>query len=198
MKTAAIILNSPEDIGLVTESDIVCADGGYKHLFGIAPVAIVGDLDSLDSAPEGVPFIKFPVEKNETDGQLAIDYCADSGYNDIVIYGALGGRIEHILGNLGLLAYAAEKNIKAVIKEPDLTIELLDGTFTREVKKGDKISFYPFGGDVTVRHSSGLYYPLENLHLAAGANRGVSNIATDKKIGLDFDGGRLLYIRYFN
>lgn len=198
MKTAAIILNSPEDIGSVTESDIICADGGYKHLSGIVPVAVVGDLDSLNTAPVGVPFIRYPVEKNETDGQLAIDYCADRGYDNIVIYGALGGRIEHILGNLGLLAYATEKNITAIIKEPDLTIELLSGTFTKNVEKGDKISFYPFGGDVTVIHSRGLYYPLENLHLAAGANRGVSNIATDKKIGLDFDGGRLLYIRYFN
>ncbi len=196
MDTVAIVLNTPDDIAEIKEDYVICADGGYRHLHGSMPTAIVGDFDSLDEVPEGVQKITYPIEKNETDGQLAIDYAKERGFSSIRLYGALGGRIEHILGNIGLLAYAASVGIDAEIAEANLTIRLYSASFDTPAKLHEKISVVPFGGDVTVLHSRGLYYPLENLYLAAGTNRGISNIAVEKEIGLDFDQGRLLLIRY--
>lgn len=196
MKTAAIILKTPLDIARVAETDVICADAGYYKLCGVTPIAVVGDFDSGDDIPSNVKKITFPVEKNETDGQLAEDYAKLLGYEKVVIYGALGGKIEHILGNLGLLLHAHDLGLSAVIKEPQVTIELLTGSFRRAVNVNDSISFYPLCGDVLVKHSYGLYYPLENLLLTADTGRSISNVAKEKEIGLDFTDGRLLLIRY--
>lgn len=197
MKSVAIILNTPDDIAEITETDVICADGGVRHLKSRRPIAVVGDFDStVGIISSDVPLISFPAEKNETDGQLALDYAKAQGYGKAVIYGALGGRIEHILGNIGLLEYARKIGLNAFIKEPTLKITLFDASFTVQADAGDTLSVFSFGGGVTVKHSRGLYYPLENLYLPSGTNRGISNIAVKEEIGLDFDDGRLLVIHY--
>ena len=106
MKTAAIILNTPDDIGEITESDVICADNGLSRIH----VAVVGDLDSLENRKDGLNYVVFPKEKDETDGQLALLYAKSAGYDAVTIYGATGGDIGQILGNIGLLKYA--KDIK--------------------------------------------------------------------------------------
>ena len=102
MKTAALSLNSPEETAPVTERDVICADGGLKHA-KVAPVAVIGDFDSLSDKPENLNYVSYPVEKNATDGQLAIDFAKEHGYDAVTIYGALKGKPDHVLGNLGLL-----------------------------------------------------------------------------------------------
>lgn len=73
MKTAAIILNTPDEIGEITESDVICADNGLSRIH-VTPVAVVGDLDSLENRKDGLNYVVFPKEKDETDGQLALLY----------------------------------------------------------------------------------------------------------------------------
>lgn len=191
MKTAAIILNSPEETAPVTERDVICADGGLRHA-KVVPVAVIGDFDSLSDKPENLNYVSYPVEKDATDGQLAIDYAKEHGYDAVTIYGALKGKPDHVLGNLGLLKYAHDLDIDAVIKEKDLSVSLVYGKFNIKTKTRARVSLFPFFGDAVVRSSHGLYYPLENLRLKAGTNRGLSNVATDDEISLDVSEGYLL------
>lgn len=194
MKSVAIILNSPDETAVITESDIICADGGYRHC-PHTPIAVIGDFDSSD-APKNVNMIRYPKEKDETDGQLAISFAHSLGYEEVVIYGALGGDIGHVLGNIGLLSYAESLGIKALIKEKNSIIKKLDGNVREIVGKGNKVSLFPYFGDATVKHSTGLYYPLIGLELKSGTNRGLSNVATDDEITLDIALGSLLAIIY--
>ncbi|MCI7769929.1 MAG: thiamine diphosphokinase [Christensenellaceae bacterium] len=191
MKTAALILNSPEETAPVTERDVICADGGLRHA-KVVPVAVIGDFDSLSDKPENLNYVSYPVEKNATDGQLAIDYAKEHGYDAVTIYGALKGKPDHVLGNLGLLKYAHDLDIDAVIKEKDLSVRLVYDKFNIKTKTRARVSLFPFFGDAVVRSSHGLYYPLENLRLKAGTNRGLSNVATDDEISLDVSEGYLL------
>ena len=191
MKTAALILNSPEETAPVTERDVICADGGLKHA-KVVPVAVIGDFDSLSDKPENLNYVSYPVEKNATDGQLAIDFAKEHGYDAVTIYGALKGKPDHVLGNLGLLKYAHDIDIEAVIKEKDLTVRLVYGKFNIKTKTRTRVSLFPFFGDAVVRSSRGLYYPLENLRLNPGTNRGLSNVATCDEISLDVSEGYLL------
>ncbi len=194
MKSVAIILNSPEKPAAVEEVDIICADGGYRHC-PRTPIAVIGDFDS-SVLPTGVKTIRYSKEKDETDGQLAIDYALRSGYEKITIYGALGGDIGHVLGNIGLLSYADGLAADVIIKEKNLTIKKLSGIVEEIIGKGNKVSLFPFFGDATVKHSSGLYYPLYDLKLVSGSNRGLSNIATEDVITLEIIEGSLLGIFY--
>lgn len=198
MKTAAIVLNSPGPVAEILEEHVVCADGGLRHLGERKPDAVIGDLDSLGFVPEGTEVRRYPREKNETDGELAVDYCAERGFGRVVLYGALGGDAGHVFGNAGLLLRAAERGMEALIRERDLTMEAASGSFRKAVRRGERISLVPFGGDALVSSSSGLKYPLTNLLLRAGTGRGLSNVATDEEISLEIGSGRLLVIRYFN
>jgi thiamine pyrophosphokinase len=42
-------------------------------------------------------------DKDETDLELALHYACTSGYREILVVGALGGRLDQTLGNLSLL-----------------------------------------------------------------------------------------------
>ena len=73
------------------------------------PDLLIGDLDSvppeqIDSmASQAVEIQRFPVEKDETDLELALFEVARRGYKEIFLVGALGGRIDQTLANLFLL-----------------------------------------------------------------------------------------------
>lgn len=101
MKTAAILLNGPCLDSEIVETDVIAADGGLKLLKNRKPVACVGDFDSLENKPEGINYVVFPKEKDETDGQLAVSYAKQAGYDQVNIYAATGGDLGQVLGKWG-------------------------------------------------------------------------------------------------
>lgn len=184
----AIILNSPEKIRVkeMTENEIIYADGGYsnaKYFKDRKTLAVVGDFDTLSKVPENEKVIKLNREKDFTDGERAIYYAKEIGADEVCIYGAFGGKPEHILGNLTLLKTAWKAGLKASAKYGGRTIKLLPrGKYEIKVKKGGSFSFIPFGKNVCFGKSDGLYYPLDNLTLTPYDTRGISNIALSDKI----------------
>ncbi len=123
----------------------------------------------------GCKIIQHPQNKNETDFELALRYAVEAIYPEILVVGALGGRLDQILGNLSVLT-----NPDFV----DLNISVDDGVefarFTRhdlEIrgKAGDTISLIPWGGEVQGITTTGLRWPLENESLFPDKTRGISN-----------------------
>ena len=194
----AVVLNTPEKIALVTEKTVIYADGGYaKHgLDDGKNVTVVGDFDSLGYTPNSESTVKLDCEKNFTDGEFAVRTAVKQGADEIVIYGALGGRIDHIICNLALLKIAKNLGVKAHIKEKDLKIYLLDGESKFSAKKGVSVSVLPYGDSAVVERSTGLYYPLENLTITNADTRGISNIATEREFTLSVTNGQCLVIVY--
>ena len=115
---AALVLNAPELDTEVKESVIIAADGGYRHVEGKNVIAVIGDLDTLKRIPENVKLIRYPVEKNATDGELAIEYAVAEGVTELNIYGGLGGKPEHVAGNLNLLARSPSEKVSAQSSSP--------------------------------------------------------------------------------
>lgn len=193
---AALVLNAPELDTEVKEDAIIAADGGYRHVEGKNVIAVIGDLDTLKRIPENVKLIRYPVEKNATDGELAIEYAAASGVKELNIYGGLGGKPEHVLGNLNLLAFAHEKGIRAVIRSRDYDVYFACGAFRATVVKGAAVSVFPHGGEALIDRSEGLYYPLEGLTVAPSSSRGISNVATADEIAFEVKrGAALVFVR---
>lgn len=111
----------------------ISVDGGLKvyHRLQILPHLMVGD---GDSTPPGllawvqenhVPNQKFPVEKDATDTELALDIAISKAPDQIWILGGIGSRLDHTLGNLGLLEYAHTKKADAVLISPQHEVHLL-------------------------------------------------------------------------
>ena len=179
---------------------VVAADGGLRHLLaaGMSPGVVVGDFDSAPNElvqlarQRGAEIIQYPVAKDKTDLELALDLAVERGAHEVVVIGAIGGRIDHQLGNVLLLASPAFASVAVRIVdragaidrtctlEPSSGHEILAITGRAEIRGrvGDVVSLLPLNGAVTGITTTGLLYPLTDEGLALGSSRGMSNVLT--------------------
>lgn len=163
---------------------IICADGGIKHLInvGIPPHVFIGDFDSCEfNVAETHPILQNteisrhnPI-KDDTDMQLCIDYALTKGVSEIIIFAALGGRIDHELSNIYNLRYILEKGVFGMIYSDTNHIYITDKYLKIKREDGYKLSIVPLTSKVSGVNLSGLYYPLENAELSQGSSLGISN-----------------------
>lgn len=187
----------PEDI-------LIAADGGYAHcqVFGLVPNVVIGDFDSLEPAQvpvleaSGVRIIRYPVRKDYTDLELAVQFTINLSPEEILVFGALGKRWDQTLANLLL---------PAAFQSVDIPIRLMDGlqeimlirpgqTLKLKGQPGDTISLIPLGGDAYGVATQGLEWPLKEETLHFGATRGVSNVLMDEIGSVYLEDGLLLVV----
>ena len=157
---------------------VIAADGGYKYLqqAGIKPDIVIGDFDSLGKAPEGEKIIRLKPEKDVTDTYAAVSEGIKCGYSRFNIYGASGGRIEHTLANIQLIASLAEKNMQASIFDGSTVITAVTAKTLRfDSAYNGYISIFAHSDKCTGVCLRGLKYPLENAELNNLFPLGVSN-----------------------
>ena len=97
---------------------VLCADGGWQlaRRAKATPDLVIGDFDSSRQPEEG-PVERHPVEKDDTDTMLCLKRGLALGYDDFLIVGGFGGRIDHTLGNLQAMHYAADRGASAVMTD---------------------------------------------------------------------------------
>ncbi len=181
---------------------VIAADGGANWLnaHGRAPQQIVGDMDSVD--PEvlsrleaaGCLVIRYPAHKDETDAELALAAAAALRPREIIVLGALGGRIDHELGNLSLLAMRELSGIAVRIYDGLSTLWLVTDASEIGGAPGDLVSLIPWGGDACGIHTEGLAYPLRGEALRFGPSRGVSNALLGEQGRVSLESGQLLIV----
>jgi thiamine pyrophosphokinase len=189
----------------VREGDLIIgADGGAGRAlaWGLIPHWVIGDMDSLREGDRtvltahGCQFVEHPRAKDETDLELALTFAAERGAHEIVILGALGGRLDHTLANVLLLALPAfdESSIRIVDGDQEALL-IRNGQATAIAgKPGDLVSLLPLGGDVRGVTTSGLAWALEGDTLCFGFSRGVSNQMTAPAARVQIEAGYLLVI----
>jgi thiamine pyrophosphokinase len=183
---------------------VIAADGGARHAERLSRRIDrwVGDADSIGEATlehlaaAGVAVERHPVDKDETDAELAVRAAAAAGAWRITIRGALGGeRVDHELGNVGLLAMAELAGRAVVLLDAAARIRLAGpGPVDLAGRVGDLVSLLPFDGDAVGITTKGLRYPLRDEPLVAGPARGLSNVRVAAAASLEIRGGRLLVI----
>lgn len=89
----------------------IAVDGGFSSLcaIGVTPDFALGDFDSLGHVPQGVPIERHPVMKDDSDTALALEWALAHGMREVVVYGALGGRLDHTLATLSALVGAGAR-----------------------------------------------------------------------------------------
>ncbi|SFL29478.1 thiamine diphosphokinase [Halanaerobium salsuginis] len=181
---------------------IIAVDGGSNRLreVGLMPDLIIGDLDSITQEnynfyqSKGVKFNQHPVEKDQTDSELAVDFCLNNNFTELIIIAALGGRIDQQLANLNLLEYISEEGLTAKIMDKNLEIALLTNskTFSNQVNK--RLSLIPQTKVVKGVTILGCKYPLDTVDLLRSKTRGISNLITEQQAVIKLESGLLLYI----
>jgi thiamine pyrophosphokinase len=182
------------------DDTLICADGGTRHALalGVRPHLIIGDMDSAEQDQlqefNDVPMERFSHDKNETDLELAIDHAFDLNPDQILVVGALGGRLDHTLGNIALLNDA---------RHPSLDIRLDDGVeeilICRDQVQvhgtsGDLVSLLPWQGTVTDVRTENLKWPLKSETLYPDKTRGISNEMLGNAASISIGSGLLLVI----
>lgn len=187
-----------EEFPVINSDDfIIAADKGAEILInkGITPHLTVGDFDSSSVIPEE-NVIRLPVEKDVTDTNAAVGIALERGYDEIHIYGGMGGRIDHTFANYSLAASLAEKGIRAYLfGEGYCVTALADGKITLPGRKGDTVSVFSWSEEcrgVTLR---GLKYPLENAVLSRNFALGVSNSFLEENAEIAVKEGILLIMQ---
>ncbi len=176
---------------------IIAADSGWDLACsaGIVPGYYIGDMDSVDDhkgvneLPES-NLLKFPVDKDYTDTELALKFVDDADYRDIVLIGGGGGRIDHLLAITSLFEkdprpsewFTAEEQVVFIERDCDLVCRI-----------GQTISVFPCPGSSAVVSTEGLKWELENFKLTTG-NYSLSNTALNESINIHVHTGAVLLI----
>ena len=184
-------------------TSVIAADGGLDHVYalGLRVNLVVGDFDSVSESAlararaEGVAIDHHAAAKDETDLELALDHLCARGAIRVLVLGAGGGRLDHALGNLLLLAserYAAIE-LDAWIGEATVSVVRVRRRFS--LRAGDVVSLFAVGGPAFGVTTHGLEYPLRLETLTPGSSRGISNVVLDGPIMVEVADGVLLAVR---
>ncbi len=176
---------------------VICADGGFRHMdkLGLTPDIVIGDMDSVKADLHGEKTIVYPVRKDFTDSEIAVNYAIDNGFSDLVLIGFTGTRTDHTLTNLFLLKGISERGARAEIIDEHNVIRYAEKENIIRGKKGDIVSIIPIGGDVSGITTEGLDYPLFSETLEFGKGRGVSNVMTGDECRITVKNGSALIIK---
>lgn len=197
--------HSPADRGVLVDAElIIAADGGAGWLDaqGIAPHLVVGDLDSADPAlvdrlaAAGVAIERHPVDKDASDLELGIDAATKVGADDIVVLGALGGALDHLLANVLLLGSAdlAGRSIRLV--HGSTSARLLTGPAEAQLDgpRGARVSLLALGPAANGVTTRGLRWALAADRLELGSSRGLANVIEAMPAAVSIVAGRLLVV----
>ncbi len=142
-----------------------------------------------------ISFVNYKQDKDESDTQLALDYLVDLGFNNILILGAFGSRIDHSLANLLLLCNPKYENteVKIITEENEIFVLQKSGTIKSEI--GKKISIFSMTPYTYFIKTLGLKYSLKDEKLLFSPIRGLSNEFTKNSAKIMFSEGKILIIK---
>lgn len=204
----------PESSGGDGAADLViAADGGLRwaQKLEVHVDVVVGDMDSVDAAAlaeveaGGAEIVRHDPDKDATDLELALRLACERGASSITLIGGHGGRLDHFLGNIALLA-SLPKGVQAQALMGKTEIFVIHGYGMRGTEKqcgelslsgqpGRLVSLIPWGGDAAGIKTEGLRWPLAAETLPLGTSRGISNEMTSTQAEVSLESGTLLVIK---
>ena len=176
------VVGAGENYGIdftVQEGDyVIAADGGGKYLeeAKIMPNLIIGDFDSLQEKPKHTNVITLSKDKDETDTFAAIKQGIDRGYKVFCLHGCTGGRIDHTLANIQILAYLAQHAMQGFLfDKKNVITTITDTTFIPPKYEKGYLSVFSYSKKSKGVSLKGLKYELDKEILRSDNPIGVSN-----------------------
>jgi thiamine pyrophosphokinase len=187
--------------GIGPDPTVIAADAGVGHALDLGwriDVA-VGDFDSL--APDLVDRLddlagevqRHPTDKDATDLDLALAHAVASAPARVLVTGVEGGRPDHALANLLLVASErfAALDIEVVLERGRAWV--VRDELCGALPGGSVVSLVPLHGAATAS-ITGVRWPLHRHRLEPGTTHGISNETTGGPFRVDVDDGVVLCI----
>ncbi len=175
---------------------VIAVDGGFAHLreLGVVPDLTIGDFDSLGYVPDGEDVIVHPVHKDKSDLELVLDYVLERRFESAVVYGALGGRLDHSVANLQMCARFAEAGLDLLLVGTDAAVKILvgPGEYSLPVCDRGTVSVFSAVDESRGVTERGLEYPLEGATLTNRTTLGLSNELIGQPASISVANGTLL------
>lgn len=177
---------------------IVYCDSGLKHMDALErqPDLIVGDFDSHENPYLDVETIVLPCEKDDTDTVFAVKETVKRGFDDFLLIGVVGARLDHTLGNVSILLYLHSLGKNAVIIDNYSEMQIVA---EQPVYISERYAFFSLlnisgcAKGITIR---GAKYPLQNGEITCEYQYGISNeVLPGQHAEVSVNDGRLLLIK---
>lgn len=183
-----------------TADYIIAADGGQNRAreFGLQPDCVIGDFDSTTLNEDfDCLYITYPAEKDLTDTEAALTHALEKGCRNVILLGGMGGRLDHTMGNIGLL----DKYYNSFDH-----MEFIDGKNRMELLKNSgrtlkRDAQYKYFGLVSLNAEAsgidirGAKYELTGASLERASTLGVSNEFSEDTVDIYVREGTLLIVR---
>lgn len=183
---------------LSAEDYYIFCDCGLRHSegLGVEPDLIVGDFDSHPNPCLDIETIVLPVEKDDTDTVFAVKEAAKRGFEDFLILGAVGQRLDHTLGNVSILKMLFDmgKNAEIVDDYTEMTVVGKEPQYVEDCfPYFSLINIFGNATGISVKNAK---YPLENAVITCDYQYGISNRALKgKRAEVSVDNGCLLLLK---
>jgi thiamine pyrophosphokinase len=186
---------------------VVAVDAGYASLtaIGYEPDVVVGDFDSLGYVPDAVNLLRLPCEKGESDMEMAVRVAVERGCDTLLLYGALGRRMDHTLANLQVMVGCARRGLRVAAVDAECAVVALDGQGMSELAfapfdptpldagaYGRFLSLFAYGSPAYGVCEEGLKYALRDATVPDDVSLGLSNEFTGERARLSVGCGNVL------
>lgn len=195
----ADIGNYPHIQNLLRPNDFfIFCDSGLKHMapLGVTAHLIVGDFDSHPNPHLAVETLVLPCEKDDTDTVFAVKEALRRGFDDFLLIGVIGARLDHTLGNVSILLHLSELGKTGRIVDDYSEMESVSQT---PASISDQFAFFSLlnisgiARGVTIENAK---YPLQNAEITPQYPFGISNqVLPGKTARVSVKEGTLLLIK---
>ncbi|MBZ9687949.1 thiamine diphosphokinase [Clostridium estertheticum] len=187
---------------ITEDTFLIGADSGANCLYdyNIEPDLLVGDFDSIDKVAfdyfkKGKCTIDiYPTEKDFTDTEIATQKAICMKPNEIVFLGCTGSRIDHLLGNIGMLKICLQNGVNAYLKDENNVVRLINTSISLKGSVGQIFSVQSYGDEIIGLTIEGAKYPLNNYNLKVGQSITISNEFAVPQVEIKFKAGTLMLI----
>ena len=178
---------------------LICADGGSNSALKmkLVPDVIIGDLDSISDQAlkefKSVSKIIRLKRQNDTDVEKCLKYAIKNNFDEALLVGVTGNRLDHTFCNLGIvLKFFTQIKISLIAENSFL--KACKGKVELVTFPGETISLYGISPETKIT-SEGLKYELKNTSLPFGVRESTSNNARKNLVKLKIANGVVFVIR---
>lgn len=204
MKSVVIVANGKLIISFLQDIKnadyIIGVDSGAYWLIqnGVVPHIAIGDFDSVGA--RGFQMIRnnikrvkeYPKKKDFTDMELAVDHAITLQPKEVIMYGAIGTRLDHSIGNIQLLE---RLHGVGVLRDNNNEVRLVSKKLVLH-----KESCYRYVSTLPITESievtlKGFVYDVFHVLIRRGQTLGISNEIREDMATIDIHRGKALVIR---
>lgn len=176
----------------------VFCDSGLRHLekLGVRPDLVVGDFDSHENPGLKTETIVLPCEKDDTDTVFAVKEAMRRGFDDFLLVGVIGARLDHTLGNVSILLMLDKAGKRGEIVDDYSEMKIVSDKTEYIDARFSYFSLLNISGKAKGVSIKGAKYPLENAEITCEYQYGISNeVIKGQKAEVSVKDGRLLLIK---